>query len=175
MRSMQIRVLAFLLAMAVTAACLGVHGDALGVTRGAVAQMTPNVAGTTGEALKELLTRQAEAWNRGDIDGFMQGYWRSEELTFSGSSGVSRGWQTVLERYHRSYPDRATMGHLEFSKLEITVLGDDAALILGDWHLDRESGPVGGVFTLVARRFPEGWRIIHDHTSTIANENRATQ
>jgi beta-aspartyl-peptidase (threonine type) len=59
------------------------------------------------------------------------------------------------------------MGHLEFSELEITALGDEAALILGRWHLDRESGPVGGVFTLVARRFPEGWRIIHDHTSEV--------
>jgi ketosteroid isomerase-like protein len=175
MGSIHTRILAFLLAMSVANVCLGVHRDALALTRGAVAWMAPDVAGTTDETIKELLTRQAEAWNRGDIDEFMQGYRRSDELTFSGSSGLSRGWQTVLERYHRSYPDRATMGHLEFSKLEITVLGDDAALILGNWHLDRESGPVGGVFTLVARRFPEGWRIIHDHTSTVANENRATQ
>jgi beta-aspartyl-peptidase (threonine type) len=105
----------------------------------------------------------------------MRGYWRSEQLTFSGSTGVSRGWQAVLEHYHQNYPDRAAMGHLDFSGLEITALGNDAALILGKWHLDRESGAVGGVFTLVARRFPEGWRIIHDHTSTVATDDRTSQ
>jgi uncharacterized protein (TIGR02246 family) len=119
------------------------------------------------EALRRLLTTQAAAWNRGDIEGFMEGYWKSDQTTFSGSSGVSRGWQALLDRYRKNYSTRAIMGHLEFSELEITPLGDDAALILGRWHLDRESGPSGGVFTLVARRFPEGWRIIHDHTSEV--------
>ena len=119
-------------------------------------------------ALRALLTAQAADWNRGDIDGFMQGYWKSEETTFAGTSGVSRGWQTVLDHYHKNYPDRAAMGHLDFSEIEITPLGNDAALILGRWHLNRDSGPVGGIFTLVARRFPEGWRIVHDHTSTDA-------
>lgn len=119
------------------------------------------------EALHQLLTTQATAWNRGDIEGFMEGYWKSDQTTFSGSSGVSRGWQALLDRYRKNYSTRAIMGHLEFSELEITPLGDDAAMILGRWHLDRESGPAGGVFTLVARRFPEGWRIIHDHTSEV--------
>ena len=119
-------------------------------------------------ALRALLTAQAADWNRGDIDAFMRGYWNSPEITFAGSSGVSRGWQTVLDHYHKNYPDRAAMGHLDFSEIEITPLGNDAALILGRWHLNRNAGPVGGIFTLVARRFPEGWRIIHDHTSTDA-------
>ena len=119
-------------------------------------------------ALRALLTAQAAAWNRGDIDAFMRGYWNSPETTFAGTSGVSRGWQTVLDHYHKNYPDRAAMGHLDFSEIEITPLGNDAALILGRWHLTRDAGPVGGIFTLVARRFPEGWRIIHDHTSTDA-------
>jgi beta-aspartyl-peptidase (threonine type) len=118
--------------------------------------------------LRALLTAQAADWNRGDIDGFMRGYWNSPEITFAGTSGVSRGWQTVLDHYHKNYPDRAAMGHLDFSEIEITPLGNDAALILGRWHLNRNAGPVGGIFTLVARRFPEGWRIIHDHTSTDA-------
>jgi hypothetical protein len=117
-------------------------------------------------ALRALLTAQTADWNRGDIDAFMKGYWNSPETTFAGASGVSRGWQTVLNHYHKNYPDRATMGHLDFSEIEITPLGNDAALILGRWHLNRDAGPVGGIFTLVARRFPEGWRIIHDHTST---------
>jgi ketosteroid isomerase-like protein len=117
-------------------------------------------------ALRTLLASQAADWNRGDIDAFMRGYWNSPETTFAGASGISRGWQTVSDRYHKNYPDRATMGHLDFSEIEITPLGNDAALILGRWHLTRDAGPVGGIFTLVARRFPEGWRIIHDHTST---------
>jgi hypothetical protein len=119
-------------------------------------------------ALRALLTAQAADWNRGDIDAFMRGYWNSPEITFAGVSGVSRGWQTVLDHYHKNYPDRAAMGHLDFGEIEITPLGNDAALILGRWHLNRDAGPVGGIFTLVARRFPEGWRIIHDHTSTDA-------
>jgi beta-aspartyl-peptidase (threonine type) len=119
-------------------------------------------------ALRALLTVQTADWNRGDIDAFMKGYWNSPAITFAGVSGVSRGWQTVLDHYHKNYPDRAAMGHLDFSEIEITPLGNDAALILGRWHLTRDAGPVGGIFSLVARRFPEGWRIIHDHTSTDA-------
>jgi ketosteroid isomerase-like protein len=122
----------------------------------------------TDAALRALLTSQAADWNRGDIDAFMRGYWKSEETTFSGTAGVARGWQTVLDHYHKNYPDRAAMGHLDFSEIEITPLGNDAAMILGRWHLTRDAGPIGGVFTLVARKFPEGWRIIHDHTSTDA-------
>ncbi len=117
--------------------------------------------------LRGLLSAQAAAWNRGDIEGFMQGYWKSERTTFAGSSGVLRGWQVLLDRYRRSYPDRAAMGWLEFSDLEITPFGPDAALVLGRWQLEREKDSPGGVFTLVARRFPEGWRIIHDHTSAV--------
>jgi ketosteroid isomerase-like protein len=123
---------------------------------------------TEDTALRALLTEQAADWNRGDIDAFMRGYWNSPETTFAGASGISRGWQTVLDHYHKNYPDRAAMGHLDFGEIEITPLGNDAALILGRWHLNRDAGPVGGIFTLVARRFPEGWRIIHDHTSTDA-------
>jgi ketosteroid isomerase-like protein len=119
-------------------------------------------------ALRALLASQAADWNRGDIDAFMRGYWNSPETTFAGTSGISRGWQTVLDHYHKNYPDRAAMGHLDFGEIEVTPLGNDAALILGRWHLTRDAGPVGGIFTLVARRFPEGWRIIHDHTSTDA-------
>jgi ketosteroid isomerase-like protein len=121
---------------------------------------------TADVALRALLASQAADWNRGDIDAFMRGYWNSAETTFAGASGISRGWQTVLDHYHKNYPDRAAMGHLDFGEIEVTPLGNDAALILGRWHLTRDAGPVGGIFTLVARRFPEGWRIIHDHTST---------
>jgi uncharacterized protein (TIGR02246 family) len=120
------------------------------------------------EAIRAVLAAQDAAWNRGDIDGFLAGYWHSPELTFSGSSGVSRGWDAVLARYKKVYPDRAAMGELNTSELEIRFLGSDAALVLGKWHLKREKGDIGGVFTLVFQRFPEGWKIIHDHTSAVA-------
>ena len=119
-------------------------------------------------AINDVLSAQQAAWNRGDVDAFLVGYWRSPELTFSGSSGVSRGWDGVLARYKKSYPDRAAMGQLDFSGLEFRFLGPDAALVLGQWHLQREGGDIGGVFSLVWQKFPEGWKIIHDHTSTVA-------
>ena len=120
-------------------------------------------------AIRAVLDAQQGAWNRGDVEGFLTGYWRSPELTFSGSSGVSRGWDGVLARYKRNYPDRATMGHLDFSELEFRFLGSDAALVLGRWHLTPEKGDTGGVFSLVWQRFPDGWKIIHDHTSAVTN------
>ena len=118
-------------------------------------------------AIQEVLNAQQAGWNRGDVDAFVVGYWQSPELTFSGSSGVSRGWDGVLARYKKNYPDRAVMGVLDFSELEFRFLGPDAALVLGKWHLKREKGDVGGVFTLVWQRFPGGWKIIHDHTSAV--------
>jgi len=120
------------------------------------------------KAIHEVLSAQQSAWNRGDVDAFLAGYWRSPELTFSGSSGVSRGWDGVLARYRKNYPDRAAMGQLDFTGLEFRFLGPAAALVLGQWHLKRESGDVGGVFSLVWQKFPDGWRIIHDHTSAVA-------
>jgi uncharacterized protein (TIGR02246 family) len=120
------------------------------------------------EAISAVLSAQQAAWNRGDVEAFLVGYWRSPELTFSGSSGVARGWEGVLARYKKSYPDKGAMGQLDFSELEFRFLGPDAALVLGRWHLKREKEEdVGGVFTLVWERFPDGWKIIHDHTSTV--------
>jgi uncharacterized protein (TIGR02246 family) len=125
-------------------------------------------------AINAVLVAQQEAWNRGDVDAFLTGYWHSEDLTFSGSGGISRGWNEVLARYKKTYPDRAAMGTLDFSGLEFHFLGADGALVLGRWHLKRagenggENADIGGVFSLVWQRFPEGWRIIHDHTSAVA-------
>jgi beta-aspartyl-peptidase (threonine type) len=120
------------------------------------------------KAIKAVLEAQQAAWNRGDVDAFLVGYWHSSELTFSGSSGVARGWDGVLARYKKNYPDRAAMGQLDFSDLEFRFLGPDAAMVLGRWHLKREKDELGGVFTLVWQRFPDGWKIIHDHTSSVA-------
>jgi uncharacterized protein (TIGR02246 family) len=116
-------------------------------------------------AVVAVLDNQKAAWNRGDVPAFMNGYWRSPDVTFAGKTGFTRGWDTVLARYQRSYPDQASMGHLEFSELEVRPLGPDAALVLGKWHINRSAGDVGGIFTLVLQKFPEGWRITHDHTT----------
>ncbi|HET8925385.1 MAG TPA: nuclear transport factor 2 family protein [Candidatus Acidoferrum sp.] len=138
-----------------------------------------NVSGKPAEgheadraAIQEVLKAQQAAWNRGDVDAFLAGYWHSPELTFSGSGGVSRGWDGVLGRYKKNYPDRAAMGQLDFSDLEFRFLGSDAALVLGKWHLKREKDDVGGVFTLVWQRFPEQWKIIHDHTSVVVTASK---
>jgi len=117
--------------------------------------------------IRAVLDDQVAAWNRGDVEGFMEGYWKSDATVFLSSRGISRGWQALLNRYRQSYPDQAAMGRLSFSELEITILSPDAALILGRWQLERENDRPGGVFTLVAHRLPEGWRIIHEHTSRV--------
>jgi uncharacterized protein (TIGR02246 family) len=119
-------------------------------------------------AIRAVLDAQQQAWNRGDVHAFLTGYWHSPDLTFSGSNGISRGWDAVLARYKKNYPDRSAMGTLDFSNLEFRFLGPDAALVLGHWHLKREKDEPGGVFSLVFQRFPEGWHIIHDHTSASA-------
>jgi len=119
----------------------------------------------TASEIRIVLQSQQGAWNRGDIPTFLEGYWKSPELTFSGSGGIVRGYDGVLDRYLKSYPNRQAMGELQFSGLEIRMEGPDAALVLGKWHLKRSNGDVGGVFTLVFERFTVGWRIIHDHTS----------
>lgn len=129
----------------------------------------PSPAGSPSTvAIRAVLNDQQSAWNRGDVDAFIKGYWNSPDLTFAGSSGVTRGWEPVLARYRKNYPDAAAMGHLDFSDLEVRMLGNDAALVLGRWHLKRANDEPSGVFTLVFQRFPEGWRIIHDHTSADA-------
>jgi len=136
--------------------------------RGRAVGKTTEEQNADRDAIHMVLKAQQAAWNRGDVDAFLVEYWQSPELTFSGSSGVSRGWDGVRARYKKNYPDRAAMGELDFSELEFRFLGKDAALVLGKWHLKRQQGDIGGVFTLVWQRFPEGWKIIHDHTSAVA-------
>ncbi len=127
----------------------------------------PDEGASDRAAITKILEAQQNNWNRGNVDAFLEGYWHSPDLTFSGSSGITRGWDGVLARYKKNYPDRATMGQLDFSGLEFRFPGKDAALVLGHWHLTRAQGDIGGVFSLVWQRFPEGWRIIHDHTSAV--------
>jgi ketosteroid isomerase-like protein len=108
---------------------------------------------------------QQDAWNNGDIDGFMNGYARSATTVFISEDTVRRGWETVRDRYREKYSNRAQMGILTFSDLEITPLSPDSAVALGRWKLKRAEDQPHGRFTLIFRRFPEGWRIVHDHTS----------
>ena len=115
--------------------------------------------------IRKVMDDQAAAWNRGDIDGFMEGYWKSDKLTFVSGTDVTKGWQPTTDRYKKGYNSREKMGTLTFSGLEITMLGKDAAVVLGNWSLAREKDNPHGKFTLTFRKFKEGWRIILDHTS----------
>ncbi len=123
----------------------------------------------TKSAIQKVMQEQTAAWNAGNIEEFMQGYWNSPEMKFVSGDNVARGWQAALDRYKKSYDSKAKMGVLTFSDLEITVLSKDAAVVLGNWKLDREVGGVKdnphGKFTLVFRKFKNGWKVIHDHTS----------
>jgi ketosteroid isomerase-like protein len=123
-------------------------------------------------AITKILDAQQNNWNEGNVHAFLEGYWHSPDLTFSGTGGIARGWDGVLARYNKNYPDRAAMGRLDFYDLEFRFLGPDAALVLGHWHLARTQGDIGGVFSLVWQRFPEGWRIVHDHTSAVVEKRR---
>jgi len=116
------------------------------------------------DEIRAVMNQQAVDWNNGNVEAFMKGYWNSDKLVFV-SSKVTRGWQPTLDNYKKSYPTKEIMGTLTFSDLEITVLSKDAAVVLGSWALQRTKDNPGGKFTLIFRRFKDGWKIIHDHTS----------
>jgi uncharacterized protein (TIGR02246 family) len=115
--------------------------------------------------VRALLDDQVAAWNRGDVEAFMAGYWRSDDLRFASGGDVTFGWDATLERYRTRYPDRAAMGTLSFEDIDVRPLGADHALAFGRYVLERESDRPTGLFTLLLERRPEGWRIVHDHTS----------
>jgi ketosteroid isomerase-like protein len=121
--------------------------------------------GSAAAQIRAVLRAQQDAWNRGDIDGFMNGYAHSKSTIFVSEDSVRRGWETVRDRYKRKYSDRSKMGVLSFSNVEITPLGSDAAVVLGRWHLKRAQDQPHGCFTLIFRKTTDGWRIVHDHTS----------
>lgn len=114
----------------------------------------------------EVLSTQVEAWNRGDITGFMAGYYRSDSLRFASGGSITYGWQTVLERYRKRYSGKAAMGTLGFSDIDVSVLDARAALVFGRWELQRSTDRPHGLFTLLFRRTPQGWKIVHDHSSS---------
>ena len=116
--------------------------------------------------VRAVLDAQRDAWNRGDIEGYMNGYNRSPETVFVSGDDVTRDWQTVLDRYKKKYDSREKMGTLSFSDLEITPVGNDVAIVLGRWRLRRSQDEPHGRFTLILRRTGQGWKIVHDHTSS---------
>lgn len=118
------------------------------------------------EQIANLIHQQARDWNDGAIERFMDVYWKSDHLTFSSGGEVTRGYASTLARYKKRYPTREKMGKVTFSELEFFPLGESAMQVLGVWKLDRDHEPTGGRFTLIFRRLREGWKIVHDHTST---------
>jgi ketosteroid isomerase-like protein len=125
----------------------------------------PEQTSDSATQIRSVLQAQQDSWNRGDIDGFMNGYARSASTVFISEDIIKRGWQTVLDRYKQKYSNRAKMGTLAFSDLEITLLSSDSAVASGRWRLKRANDEPHGRFTLILKRLPEGWRIVHDHTS----------
>ncbi len=118
-------------------------------------------------AVRAVLDRQIADWNRGDLDGFLSGYWNSPKVVFQSGGRRLVGWEAMRDRYRRRYgSDRSTMGRLTFSGLDIVPLGPEAVLARGRWQLVMKDGTEpGGLFTAIFRKFPEGWKIVHDHTS----------
>jgi ketosteroid isomerase-like protein len=115
--------------------------------------------------IRAVLDRQVAAWNRRDIEGFMAGYWRSPDLTFYSGGTETKGWQGTIDRYRASYlSEGREMGQLTFSDLRIEVLGKDSAFVRGRWQLKMSNTSPGGLFTLIFRKFSDGWKIVHDHT-----------
>ncbi|RLD42026.1 MAG: DUF4440 domain-containing protein, partial [Bacteroidetes bacterium] len=125
---------------------------------------------STDEAAKkeinQILLEQQNGWNNGSIKAYMQGYQKSDSLRFASGGNVSYGWKTTLDRYLKGYPDKSTMGKLTFSEIDIKIISENSALVFGKWELEREQDHPWGLFTLVFRLTDNGWRIVHDHTSS---------
>ncbi|GAB2871049.1 YybH family protein [Hymenobacter ruber] len=119
------------------------------------------------QAIVRVLTTQTAAWNRGDIPGFMEGYWKSDSLVFIGRKGPTYGWQPTLANYQKNYPDAAAMGQLDFSGLRVTLVAPTAAQVVGHWHLARPAalGDLQGYFLLVLRQMDGKWVVVADHTN----------
>jgi ketosteroid isomerase-like protein len=156
------RLFVLVAALAASAGMLGIAGSK---QHGHAAAMSGRDAKTRA-AVRAVLDAQVAAWNRGDIEGFMDGYRRSPETVFISGDEITRGWQTVLDRYKKRYDSREKMGVLSFLEIEIRATGRDTAVAFGRWQLKRASDTPHGRFTLLFLRTREGWRITHDHTSS---------
>lgn len=154
------RLRAFTIFMAVFGAASSLAAQQMPAGRGSQAADTHAIAG--------VLLKQVADWNRGDIRAFMNGYWKSSDTEFVTAAGIFQGWDDVLKRYQTTYPNRAAMGRLTFSGLEIHVLCANSAYVIGKFLLEREKDRPQGAFTLIFQKFPDGWRIVNDHTTAFS-------
>lgn len=115
--------------------------------------------------IRSLLQKQTEAWNRGDIEGFMEGYWKNDSLMFIGKSGITYGWQQTLDNYKKGYPDKTAMGQLTFTLIEMKSLSKKYFSVVGKWHLKRTIGDIGGHYTLLMKKIKGKWVVVSDHSS----------
>ncbi len=147
----------------------GIFG--LGLASGArqvhARQPPPRSTADAATAIRAVLERQEADWNKGDLDAFLTGYWNSPKVVFQSGGARYDGWEAMRERYRKRYKaEGKAMGHVAFSRIEIELLGPEAALVRGSWRLSLPDGShPGGLFTLIFRQFPDGWKIVHDHTS----------
>lgn len=155
------KVLAGALPLTAALAVLLAQGGCANVSEGNSGENAANI-----EAVRAVLNAQVEAWNRGDVAAFMDGYAREDSTTFVSGGSRTSGWQTVLERYQRAYDTREKMGTLEFSELDLKPLSPLYIMATGRWQLTRDGDTPNGRFTLIFRRTAAGWRIVHDHTSS---------
>ena len=126
----------------------------------------PSLKAQQDEAsVRNMLLSQADAWNRGDLEGFMNGYWKNEAMMFIGKSGVTRGWQATLDNYKKGYPDTAAMGKLQFEFVEVRKLAPGYIFVVGKWMLFRSIGNLNGMYTLLLQKIKGQWVIIRDHSS----------
>ncbi len=115
--------------------------------------------------IRNLMALQTEAWNRGDVNGFMQTYWQSDSLMFVGKDGITWGWKNTLERYKNGYPDKAAMGQLSFNNIQVKKLSEEYYFVVGKWMLKRNAGDLSGHYNLLIKRINGEWKIITDHSS----------
>ena len=133
----------------------------------AISGVAQNANDADRVAIRKVIEDQQTAWNRHDLEAFMAGYWNSPDLTFFSGAHESKGWQAALDRYKKSYQSAGhEMGKLEFANLRIEMLGPEAAFVRGEFHLTMSDGKTPhGLFTLIFRKLPEGWKIVHDHSA----------
>ena len=118
-----------------------------------------------GRSIRDIMAAQELAWNRGDLEAFMEGYWRSDSLRFIGSSGLTYGWQQTLDNYKKGYPDTDAMGQLKFTILSVEQLSKRSAYVIGKWRLARKAGDLSGHYTLLWKKIKGKWVIVADHSS----------
>lgn len=124
------------------------------------------IAQSPGEAAaRKILALQSEAWNKGDIEGFMKGYWENDSLMFIGKKGITYGWKNTLDNYKKSYPGKKAMGKLRFDIIQVKSLSEQYQQVTGRWHLQRSADNLEGYFTLLFRQIRGQWVIISDHSS----------